>query len=95
MKWILLLIVLIFLAGIIALRYRRQINFLILLWKQLKTLNSKSNIKEKKIETNRSETDKPLERCVRCGNWVVQSNIMRLGGANYCSITCLEKNVRN
>ena len=95
MKWIFLLILLFVLAGIVALRYRRQINFLILLWKQFKNLKSAQAPGEKKIENNRRDDDLALARCARCGNWVTPDQMLKIGGSTYCSTACLEKNVRN
>ena len=95
MKWIVLVFLFFIILSVIALRYRRQINFLILLWKQFQTLRSPKTTVNREIADNRRDSDTMLARCARCGNWVTQTEILKLGGATFCSTACLEKNVQN
>ena len=39
----------------------------------------------------RTASAEKLVRCAACGTWTVASNAVNLGGATYCSHTCLER----
>ncbi len=46
---------------------------------------------EKQIERREESKDVPLVRCAKCGTWISQDKILKLGSSNYCSTACLEK----
>jgi hypothetical protein len=39
----------------------------------------------------RNSSAEKLVRCAACGTWTAASRAVNLGGANYCSHTCLER----
>ena len=92
-----LFIFLIFLvvAGIIALRYRRQIQSAVYVWRMFKKMREVNKPQEKSIEKTENTKDVQLVRCAKCGTWTPQKNALNLRSkAFYCSTNCLENAVK-
>jgi Sec-independent protein translocase protein TatA len=93
----LLFIFLIFLvvAGIFALRYRRQIQSAIYVWQMFKKMRGVNKPQEKQIEKTENTKDVQLVRCGKCGTWIPQKNALNLRSkAFYCSADCIESAVK-
>lgn len=93
MKWLIILGLLILVMMLLALRFRRQIQAGIEIWRIFKEFKQAMPT-EKKVEKIESERKENLVRCVSCGNWIAESEALNLRSKNYyCSNQCLEKSV--
>jgi len=91
MKWLILFGLLIVLAVIIAIRYRRQIQMGIYVWRMFRKMRQAGKTVEKQVETKQSAKDVPLIRCAKCGTWISQNKALSFrSGIYYCSTSCLE-----
>lgn len=95
MKWIILLILFLILIAYIVIRFRRQINFGIEMYKMMRQFRDQTKPEKKPLEkTGKSKGDSMLVRCSRCGKWIPQDRAVNLRAGNfYCSTVCLEKEV--
>jgi hypothetical protein len=92
MKWLILLGLLLIIGVIIAMRYRRQIQMAIYVWRMFRKMRQAGKTEEKQIETQENTKDVPLIRCVKCGTWISKNKALSLrSGIYYCSTNCLEK----
>lgn len=90
MKFLLILILFLFLAAMIAVRYKKQIIRLIQFWKTFTALESEQPRKQVKREN--SSGDIRLVTCAKCGSWIAQNQAVKTHGENYyCSAKCFEK----
>jgi len=95
MKWIIILILLFVVAAIIVIRYRRQIQTAIFVWKMFRKMRQASKPTEKQIEKQENLNDVPLVKCAKCGTWMPQKNAMNLRSKTfYCSANCMESAVK-
>ncbi len=95
MKWLIILFLLLALTAIIAVRYRRQIQTAIYMYRMFRKMRQVSKGTEKQIETKQNPLNVPLVRCVGCGNWVAETEVLKMGNKiSYCSTACIEKNVK-
>jgi hypothetical protein len=95
MKWLIILFLLFVLVAIVAVRYRRQIQTAIYMYKMFRKMRQASKGTEKQIETKQSQANIPLVRCVGCGNWVAETDVLKMGNKiAYCSTACIEKKVK-
>jgi hypothetical protein len=77
------------------LRYRRQIQTALQLWKMFRQFKKAAAPPEKKIEKRGVDKNAPLVRCARCGKWIAQSEALNLRSkTSYCSAVCMEKAAR-
>ena len=95
MKWLILLGLLLILLLIIALRYWRQIQTALHLWRMFRQFKKASKPTETKIESRESDKNAPLVRCAKCGKWVTETDALNLRSKTvYCSANCMEKAAR-
>ncbi len=95
MKWLIILFLLFVLFAIIAVRYRRQIQTAMYMYKMFRKMRQVSKGNERRIETKQNPANIPLVRCAGCGNWVAETEILKMGNKiSYCSANCIEKAVR-
>jgi hypothetical protein len=95
MKWLIILFLLFVLAAVIAVRYRRQIQTAIYMYRMFRKMRQVSKGTEKQIETKQTPQNIALVRCVGCGNWVAETEVLKMGNKiSYCSTACIEKNVK-
>jgi Sec-independent protein translocase protein TatA len=96
MKWLIILLVLLIVVALVAARYRRQIMTAWQLWRMFKKMRQMSQpTAEKRIETVSADKNESLVRCERCGNWVPQSEALKLRSKTvYCSTNCMERAVK-
>ena len=97
MKWLILLAFLVGLVVFIAVRYRRQMQTALQLWKMFRQFKKAAAPlpAEKKIENRGRDSNSPLVRCARCGKWLAASEALNLRSkTSYCSTACMEKAAR-
>jgi len=94
MKWLILLILFLILTAIIIVRFRRQINVGIEIFKMFRQLRNQTKPQEKKTDKKAMNESVPLVRCAKCGTWTPQSSALNLRSKTfYCSTNCMEKAV--
>jgi hypothetical protein len=94
MKWLIILILFLILIAIIAVRYRRQINVGIEIFKMFRQLKNQTKPREKKLDKKTADKAAPLVRCAKCGTWTPQTSALNLRSKTfYCSANCMEKTV--
>ena len=94
MKWLILLILFLILMAIIIVRFRRQINVGIEIFKMFRQLRNQTKSQEKKLDKKAVNENVPLVRCAKCGTWTPQSSALNLRSKTfYCSTNCMEKAV--
>jgi len=93
MKWLIILVLFILLTAIVAVRYRRQIQTALYVWKMFRKMRQMNKTDEKQIEQPKTK-DVPLIRCAKCGTWTEQKNALNLRSKTfYCSTNCMEQAV--
>ena len=91
MKWLIILVLFVFLAMIFANRYRRQIKTALNIWKNFKKMPQTDKSSEKQIEPPNAK-EVPLIRCAKCGVWTPQKNALNLRSKTfYCSANCMQR----
>ena len=92
---LIILVVLLALLGLVAFRYRRQIQTALYVWRMFKKMRQMSKPEpEKKIGKQETLKDVPLVRCARCKTWIPKSKALNLRSKIfYCSANCMEKAV--
>lgn len=94
-KLLFILLILVVVAGIVALRYRRQIQSAIYVWQMFKKMRQMNKPQEKQIQKTKDAKDVQLVRCAKCGTWTPQINALNLRSkAFYCSTNCMENAVK-
>jgi ribosomal protein S26 len=77
-----------------ALRYRRQLQTALYVWRMFKKMRRMNDTKEKQIEKKETTGDVQLIRCAKCGTWIPQKNALKLRSKTFfCSANCMEKAV--
>lgn len=96
MKWLIILLIIFIVLALVAIRYRRQIQTAIYMYRMMKKMREMSRPESKKIETKKTDAvNAALVRCVGCGNWVSETEVLKMGNKiSYCSARCIEKNVK-
>ncbi len=95
MKLLIVFVLFVVVLALIAVRYRKQIQTAIYVWRMFRKMRQMNKPQERQIEKNERNSDIPLVRCVGCGNWVEQSNVLKMGNKiSYCSAACIEKSVK-
>jgi Sec-independent protein translocase protein TatA len=95
MKWLIILGLLILVWAIIAVRYRRQIQTAIYVWKMFRKMRQPEKTAEKQIEKKENSGDVSLVKCAKCGTWIPQKNAFNLRSKIfYCSANCMESAVK-
>lgn len=94
MKYLVILLLLVLIAAVIAVRYRRQIQMALYMWRMFRKMRQMSKSDEKQIETKEPEANSPLVKCSNCGTWVIKNTALNLrSNIFYCSSVCMEKAV--
>ena len=89
-----ILLVVIVLAALTALRYRRQIKAMLNVWRTFQSMRQTGQQGDKRIQDEPAAPG-PLVNCPKCGTWVPEEKAIKLGrSAYYCSTKCLEASVR-
>ena len=95
MEWLIILGLLFVLGAIIAVRYRRQIQTAIYVWKMFRKMRQVNKTPEKENEKQGKIGDVPLVKCAKCGTWIPQKNAFNLRLKTfYCSANCMESAVK-
>jgi hypothetical protein len=99
MKWLLILGILIVVGGLVALRFRRQIQMAIQVWQMFRTIKSasKNSAKgENPLPEIKKAEDSPLVRCSKCSKWVPENVAINFRKKTfYCSANCIEVSVKS
>ncbi len=94
MKLLIIFVLLLVVLALIAMRYRKQIQTGVYVWRMFRKMRQVNKPQEKRIETDENPAKATLIRCVGCGNWVAESNVLKMGNKiSYCSSACIEKSV--
>ncbi|MGI8470438.1 MAG: hypothetical protein ACR2N3_18515 [Pyrinomonadaceae bacterium] len=95
MKFLVILFILLVLLMLLALRYRRQIQTGLHVWRMYKQIRQASKPSEKPAAKRKIEKGESLVRCARCGKWLAPSDAVNLRSKTiYCSTNCMEKAAR-
>lgn len=96
MKWLIILLLIVAAFVLVAVRYRRQIQTGIYLWRMFRKMRGgMKNSSEKQVQSSVNANDAQLVRCARCGTWTPQSEALNLRGkVFYCSSNCMENAVK-
>ena len=95
-KFLVILFLLIVVLGMVALRFRKQIQMALYVFRMFRTMRkmNKSEPQEKQIEKTETAPDIQLVKCARCGTWIPQTKALNLRSKTfYCSTNCMEKSV--
>ncbi|MGC2234664.1 MAG: hypothetical protein WA584_00700 [Pyrinomonadaceae bacterium] len=94
-KFLVVLFILIVVFGLVALRYRKQIQMALYVLRMFRKMRQMSKApEEKQIEKTESANDSQLVKCARCGTWIPQSKALNLRSKTfYCSANCMENAV--
>lgn len=94
-KLLVILFILIVLLSLIALRYRRQIQTGIGLWRMFRQVRKASKPPAGANPKRSIEKSESLVSCARCGKWILPSDAVNLRSKTfYCSTNCMEKAAR-
>lgn len=95
MKWLIILGLLAALWIFVAVRYRKQLQTVIYVWKMFRKMRQMSKPAEKQIAKQENLSDVPLVKCTKCGTWLPQKNALNLRSKIfYCSTNCMESAVK-
>ncbi len=100
MKWLILLLLIVFAFALVAIRYRRQIQTGIYVWRMFRKMRQTGNTDkksagERQINESVNSDNIPLVRCAKCGKWIPQTKALNLRSKNfYCSYNCMETAVK-
>ncbi|MDQ3321688.1 MAG: hypothetical protein M3525_04420 [Acidobacteriota bacterium] len=95
MKWLILLLFIAVVGILIAVRYRRQIQTGIYLYRMFRKMRQMGKGSDKQIDRKETAGDVPLVRCAKCGKWTPQTKALNLRSKIfYCSSNCLENAVK-
>lgn len=92
MKYLFILLILILVFGLIAFRYRKQIQTALYMWQMFRKMKeiSKSQ-KEKRIEKTETQPETKLVKCAKCGTWTPLTKAIYFRSKTfYCSKNCME-----
>ena len=96
MKLLIILLILLIILMLLALRYRRQIQTGLQVWRMFQQVRQASKPPvESKTKPKIEKSESLLVRCARCGKWIAPSDAVKLGSNTiYCSTNCMEKAAR-
>lgn len=95
MNWLILLLLIGVVGVLIAIRFRRQIQTAIYLWKMFRKMRQMGKSDKNQIEQKENLKDVPLVRCAKCGTWIPQTKALNLRSKSfYCSAVCMENAVK-
>ncbi|HEY0427896.1 MAG TPA: hypothetical protein VGC76_08945 [Pyrinomonadaceae bacterium] len=94
-KFLFILLLLLLVSGLVALRYRKQIQMALYMFRMFRKMRQMSKApEEKQIEKTEASSDAKLVKCARCGTWIPQSKALNLRSKTfYCSANCMESAV--
>lgn len=97
MEWIIVLLVILAVLGLVAYRYRRQIQTAYVMWLTYRKIRQQMkpppNVGQKKVEVKNKSNDTELVRCPKCSKWTPQSEAVKLKSNYYCSHSCMEQSM--
>ncbi len=94
MKWLIILALFLVLIGIIAYRYRKQIQTGWFMWQAFRKFRQQVKPKQKKqVPKKDTSKDSELTRCPTCSKWTPQEDAVKLKSNYYCSLQCMEESI--
>ena len=95
MKWLIILGLLFAVCVLIAVRYRKQIQTAIFMWKMFRKMRQAGKPVEKQIDKQENLSEVALVKCAKCGTWTSKKNALNLRSKIfYCSANCMESAVK-
>lgn len=95
MKWLIILGLLLVVWVFVAVRYRRQIQTVMYVWKMFRKMRQATKPAEKQIKKQENLGEAALVKCAKCGTWITQTNALNLRSKIfYCSAACMENAVK-
>lgn len=95
MKFLFILLILMLVFGLIALRYRKQIQTALDVWRMFRKMQEKPKA-EKRIEKTANPIDTQLVKCAKCGAWIPLTKAIYFRSKTfYCSKDCMKDLVAN
>lgn len=92
-KILIILFLIAVLFGLVALRYRKQIQMGLYVFRMFRKMRQMSRAPEEK-QIEKTESDGQLVKCARCATWIPQNKALNLRSKTfYCSANCMEKAV--
>ena len=95
-KVLVILLLISILFGLIALRFRKQIQtalYLLQMFRKMRQM-SRAGQEEKRIEKQESPGNIQLVKCAKCGTWIPETKALNLRSKTfYCSANCMENAV--
>lgn len=89
---VVIMIVISVLLILTAIRYRRQLQTMLGIWKMFRKMREMN--RQKEIPNKENLSDVPLVKCARCRTWISEANAINLGSNTfYCSASCVERSV--
>jgi Sec-independent protein translocase protein TatA len=93
-KFLVITFLIIVLFGLVALRFRKQIQTALYVLKMFRQMRKVNQPEPENVIEKTEKADGQLVRCVRCGTWVPETKAMSLGPKMfYCSTNCIESAV--
>lgn len=96
-EWLLILGVLAILAIFLIVRYRRQIQtgiYIFKMFRKMREMSRPPKMTEKQID-NANSNEVQLVRCAKCGTWLPQNTALKFSkNTFYCSSKCVETAVK-
>ncbi len=95
MKFLVIIFILLMLLMLLALRFRRQIQTGLQVWRIFRQVRQASKPPAEAQAKATIEKSESLVRCSRCGKWIAPSEAVNLRSKTiYCSTNCMEKAAR-
>lgn len=95
MKLIIVLLLLFVLIAVVFVKYRRQIQTALYVWKMFKNMRQMSTPQEENKAEIPQKQNTDLIRCAKCGTWTPQDSAFnRRSQTKYCSAKCMEQAVK-
>lgn len=94
MKWLIILLIILIVIGLIAYRYRKQLQTAYIMYQTYKRFREQTKPKSQpQVEKKTRSNDTELVRCPKCNKWTPQDEAVKLKSNFYCSLSCMEQSV--
>ena len=94
-KILFILLLLIIVGGLIALRYRKQIQLALYFLRMFLKMRQMNKTGDKQITAKPAANDSMLVRCAGCKSWISENKAVKIGSKSfYCTADCMEKSFK-
>ncbi|MFV0387245.1 MAG: hypothetical protein ACK5NT_00695 [Pyrinomonadaceae bacterium] len=92
MKWIFILLLLIFAVGYVLFRFRKQIQTIYMMWYALRQMRStmKPTAQNPEKRAVKPKANAEMVRCPTCSKWILKDDSVKLKSNYFCSLRCME-----